>query len=509
MTIENRSLIPSASSISHGNEDHHDLAAEALGSKNRTSTRQRFLYPSYLPYDLDSLDTNGHSSMGMTTITGAVPNNVIVTPFYPMVIQRRTREPCNHNAVIRWPPASFTISSANAMQTPVVGTPYHHIPSHSVPTLSPSSSSLPTITGYPHSNPTNQADTSLLPTQATPNTCVNIEEIESTIYPVVETPIRQDQCTPIKRRKLLITPECGDVQVPLSSSPLSQVSCSTFSSSPSSYTSSAFEPAELTSLEVSIFTADQDKCLTSATQAEMRGELDKAIAIYESMLISCPSSWETLCKLGDAYLKKQDFAPALDAYQRVLQHNPHFLEIHSRIGKCFLNLGELHQAYLTFQKAVALLAEDRQTFDLWADIGLLYEQYSMFKESQMAYERAILFEPSHKRLFEIQCRLGMLCKYSDQFDEALKWFEAALLTFETTPQMVASHADVYFQIGQIMNFRKLVGYRIVSLLGFLYSSRGCTKRSILIGRNVGGSLMIVYFLISDSLSFCFHLVFGC
>ncbi len=468
MTVENISIIPSTipSVIQHGNEDP-SLIGKTIGSKNCRLATQPFLYQSYLlPSGLNSSDTTGHYSAEMMTIAGTA---TATTPYYPMMIQQHVHEPPYHNnSLVRWPSASFTISSAKPTQTPSIGSQYQYISSHPVPTLPSSSSSpLPRVTGYLHSNSANQTDTSLLSTQAPHNVCISssIDGTESTVSPVMETSILQNQYTPIKRGKLSVVSDCDDVQLS-SITPLSRVSCPTPSSSSSSCTSSLSDPSESTLCDTSILAVDQDRCITSAIQAELKGEPEKAIVINESILTQCPSSWETLCKLGDTYLEKQDFALALNAYQAVSQHNPYFLEIHPRIGKCFLNLGELHQAYLAFQKTVTLLAENRQTFDLWADIGLLYEQYSMFKESKMAYERAILFEASHKRLFEVQCRLGMICKYLYQLDEALKWFEAALLTFETSPQMVASHADVHFQIGQIMNARKMVGYLMFSFSGF-------------------------------------------
>lgn len=187
-------------------------------------------------------------------------------------------------------------------------------------------------------------------------------------------------------------------------------------------------------------------------------EVDADIANYESMLNFSPPSINILCKLGDAYLTKGNYARAFYVFHRALQVDPQLFRLHSLMGKCLLNLGELYRAYLAFQASVVSVPEDQQTFDLWTDIGWLYEQFFMFKESQMAYERAILKDSHHKKVCEVQFRLGLICRRLEELDDALKWFGAVLSTSKDFAQITLTQADVYFQMGQVLNCKKLVSF---------------------------------------------------
>ena len=82
-----------------------------------------------------------------------------------------------------------------------------------------------------------------------------------------------------------------------------------------------------------------EKLLESATDAENRGDLEQAIAGFRKAVELTPSSTLALLKLGDAYMKKQDYGAAIPPLKRAAELSPDSVPVHQLLGYSLLSQG--------------------------------------------------------------------------------------------------------------------------------------------------------------------------
>ncbi|MGC2001946.1 MAG: tetratricopeptide repeat protein, partial [Candidatus Acidiferrales bacterium] len=89
---------------------------------------------------------------------------------------------------------------------------------------------------------------------------------------------------------------------------------------------------------------DAAASLQSGLDAENRNDLDQAIAAFRKAADLAPSSNDILLHLGDAYMKKHDYAGAIAPLKRAVELNPDSLQAHQLLGYALLAEGYASQA---------------------------------------------------------------------------------------------------------------------------------------------------------------------
>jgi tetratricopeptide (TPR) repeat protein len=84
--------------------------------------------------------------------------------------------------------------------------------------------------------------------------------------------------------------------------------------------------------------------LQAGTDAENRSDFDQAIAAFRKAANLDPSAGIVFFKLGDAYMKKRDYAGAISPLQRAAELSPDSLAVHQLLGYALLAEGYASQA---------------------------------------------------------------------------------------------------------------------------------------------------------------------
>lgn len=218
------------------------------------------------------------------------------------------------------------------------------------------------------------------------------------------------------------------------------------------------------------------KLLQSATDAENRGDLETAITDLRKAVELAPSSALVLLKLGDAYMKKQNYGAAIAPLRQAAELSPDSLPVHQLLGYALLSQGYAAEAvphlqiaqesgalgiaqlqadhpaeavinltsalakspddpdliYYLARAAAALsstsneklLAQFPQTARGHQVIGQSYYSAKMFSEAEREYEKAIALRPNlpglHLELGEIYAAGSQWAQAEDQLHAETK-----------------------------------------------------------------------------------------
>ena len=178
--------------------------------------------------------------------------------------------------------------------------------------------------------------------------------------------------------------------------------------------------------------------------AETLGEMDKALNCFEHALKHNPYSVSALTRVASIYRAKEQFAPAADVFQRILNLEANNGEIWGALGHCYLMLDDLPKAYNSYQQALYYLPNPKEP-KLWYGIGILYDRYGSLEHAEEAFSSVLKIDPKFEKANEIYFRLGVIYKQQGKYDQALQCFRYVL----PKPPRPLTEADVMFQFGHV------------------------------------------------------------
>lgn len=237
---------------------------------------------------------------------------------------------------------------------------------------------------------------------------------------------------------------------------------------------------------------DTAKLLQSATDAETRGDLETAIADFRKAVEITPTSAIALLKLGDAYMRKQDFGAAIPPLKRAAELSPDSLPVHQLLGYALLSQGyaveaiphlqiahesgalgiaqlqadQPAEAVINLKDALAkspddrdliyylsraaaalssesnerLLAQFPQTARGHQVLGQSYYSAKMFSEAEAEYKKAITLRPN---LPGLHLELGEIYAGSSQWAQAEEQFRAEA-------KLQPGNAEAAFRLGDVL-----------------------------------------------------------
>ena len=118
--------------------------------------------------------------------------------------------------------------------------------------------------------------------------------------------------------------------------------------------------------------------------------------------------------LGLAYLDTNDYARALDAFQRAVQVGPQSAEAHNWLGVALSSKADLPGAIAEFRKAVAL---DPEYGRAYSNLGSALAQSGDYAEAVEVFQRALALEPNS---VGAHLNLGMALREKGDLDAALE-----------------------------------------------------------------------------------------
>ncbi len=186
--------------------------------------------------------------------------------------------------------------------------------------------------------------------------------------------------------------------------------------------------------------------------SEQLSDTDKALNAYENALRHNPMSVSALTQVASIARAKDEFAKAIEYYQRTLNISQENGEVWGSLGHCYLMMDDLQKAYTAYQQALYRLPNPKDP-KLWYGIGILYDRYGSLEHAEEAFSSVLRMEPNFHKANEIYFRLGIIYKQQNKYTESLECFRYIL----GAPPQPLTEVDIWFQIGHVHESQKDVG----------------------------------------------------
>jgi tetratricopeptide (TPR) repeat protein len=178
--------------------------------------------------------------------------------------------------------------------------------------------------------------------------------------------------------------------------------------------------------------------MEKAVSLHSSGQTSLAKARYQEILAKWPNNSDALHLLGVLDAEANNFAQALDYFNRAIIENPRF-------GAYYLNRGFLHYRERRFVDAV----EDYQQAVLWSNpTAQIYLQLGdallamhHFDRATHSYSKALELEPNNAKVLH---QLGTTAMWQNHISEAIHYYEAAL-SYQKMPETLTNLAVAYLR----------------------------------------------------------------
>jgi len=177
-----------------------------------------------------------------------------------------------------------------------------------------------------------------------------------------------------------------------------------------------------------------------------RGQLDRAIAEVQKLLLLEPASVNGHVSLGKLYEAQGEFDSASAEFQTALRLKPDSVDARnaiSRIGKAYISEGQLDKAMTGFQSVMRLRPDDATTH---IELGKVYASQGRFDKAIAELQAALRLKPDSA---VAHIGIGNVYTAQGQLDRAIAEFQTAL---RLKPDSAIAHfglGNVYTAQGQL------------------------------------------------------------
>ena len=224
-------------------------------------------------------------------------------------------------------------------------------------------------------------------------------------------------------------------------------------------------------INIAVWAASPDQLVKEGIVLRQAGKLDSAIVKFQEVIKSKPKHAEANFELGQTYLEKGDYEPAIkylqnaltygynptkthltlakayraggsriDAtleYKLVLETNPNNPEIHTLLGDTYLEGGNSTLAEKEYKDALTI---DPQYIPAMINLANFFQNKRQYEDALALYEKAKVINPNYAPTY-----LSLGTYYSSQklYDKALVEFTKYTTLLPKDPQGYAKLADIH------------------------------------------------------------------
>jgi len=163
----------------------------------------------------------------------------------------------------------------------------------------------------------------------------------------------------------------------------------------------------------------------STKSIEVKQEGSKAHALTSEIL--------THFNLGVQFYNQRQFSKAIQAYQKVVQLDPTYIEAYNNLGIISQEIGDFERAFEAFQKSIEINPQYEKGHN---NLGILLYLKGRNEEALEAFQKALAINPNN---IESHINLGVLFKKQGQLDKAIDSYEKAL---DINPL----HREIYYNV---------------------------------------------------------------
>jgi len=163
----------------------------------------------------------------------------------------------------------------------------------------------------------------------------------------------------------------------------------------------------------------------SSKSIEVKQEDSKALALTSEILTHFNS--------GVQFYNQGQFSKAIQAYQKVIELDPTYIEAYNNMGIICQEIGDFDRAFEAFQKSIEINPQYEKGYN---NLGILLYLKGRNEEALEAFQKAVAINPNN---IESHINLGVLFKKQGQLDKAIASYQKAL---DINPL----HREIYYNI---------------------------------------------------------------
>ena len=186
---------------------------------------------------------------------------------------------------------------------------------------------------------------------------------------------------------------------------------------------------------------DADIYSNYALICEGKGELYKAIKLYEKCTLSFPNHIFSKLNLSFLYYKLNDYEKAERLVQDTIKLNPNLANGYSIKGLILKSLNKYRESEKSLKKAIEI---DANYIDAYINLGLLYKEFNNLNNAEKYYLKAIEID-SKSAIAHLN--IGALYKEKLEIDKAIFYTEKAIELDNTLENSFLNLATLYNQKG--------------------------------------------------------------
>jgi superkiller protein 3 len=175
-------------------------------------------------------------------------------------------------------------------------------------------------------------------------------------------------------------------------------------------------------------------------------EFSKAIQAYQKVIELDPSFVEAYNNLGIAYQMIGEIDKAFEAYERTTKINPNYEKGYNNLGTLFFLEGRYAEALETFQKALAINSNNIESH---INLGILFKKKGQLEKAIECYHTALTIDPFHK---ETYYNIALLYEEMEKWELAISHYRQFIqIAQKSYPELVSKVQRHLNELTQIKN----------------------------------------------------------
>lgn len=186
------------------------------------------------------------------------------------------------------------------------------------------------------------------------------------------------------------------------------------------------------------------------TLSQGLGAYRKAVWHYKKE-IKLTGYYKAHYNLGVILQERKRYRDAIGEFRKALRRNPRLHEAYNNLGYCYFHLGNCEDAVSAYSKAVNLRRRDPTYL---TNLGRAYARAGRYQEAVATMRRAMVLAPDHLATRTV---LGyLLLERKETLSEGIRLLRAANRSNPSDPQVLASLASGYLNLGRLQEAAELL-----------------------------------------------------
>ena len=179
--------------------------------------------------------------------------------------------------------------------------------------------------------------------------------------------------------------------------------------------------------------------------------LSKSIGVEQKVEKDRPLASDVLNQfnLGVQFYNQREISKAIQAYKKVIEMDPAYIEAYNNLGIIYQELGDFENALKVYQKSIEINSQYEKAYN---NLGILFYLKDRYEEALEAFQKALAINPNNIESY-INC--GILFKKRGEWDKAIESYQKALAI---NPLHGETHYNIALLYEQMENVELAIGH---------------------------------------------------